>query len=235
MIRVVIAVLACGVWLGSPAGAADIPDSSVYRTPKVAFLKPLRAKKSVQPVVAVAKPVQPAPAKVAEPDSTIEPPSVASTGEPDQVVAGVSPSERLLSWSPGPLIANADGPKNELGVSVEGNLVVDEPGTVTSPYMVIELTGHIVKTQNSTVRIDVKVGNAHRSVTWPSDDVHTGKFKEQMTVQIPEGALPPYYPVTALAFVSKTGSDAVAMVSLEKIAVRIGKVKGTAPATANSQ
>jgi hypothetical protein len=228
MIRVVFAVLACGVWLGSPAGAADLPDSSVFRKPKVAQVRPLRTKKNIQPVVAVAKPVRPAPAEVAEPESAIEPPSVASTEQPDVVIAQKSPSERLLTWSPGPLIANADGAKNELGVSVEGNLVVDEPGTVTAPYMVIELSGHIVKTQNSTVRIDVKVGKAHRSITWPSDDVHTGKFKEQMTVQIPEGALPAYYPVTALAFVSKTGKGAVAMVSLEKISVRIGKVSAAA-------
>lgn len=211
-----------------PAGAADLPDSAGFRALKVALARPARSKKAIQPTVAVAKPSRVKPAEVVEPDTTLEPPAVASTGQPDVVIAVQSPSERLLSWSPGPLIANADGAKNELGVSVEGNLVVDEPGTITSPYMVIELTGHIVKTQNSTVRIDVKVGKAHRSITWPSDDVHTGKFKEQLTVQIPEGALPAYYPVSALAFVTKQGKDSVAMVSLEKISVRIGKVSTAA-------
>ncbi|MBL8789524.1 MAG: hypothetical protein JNM45_03445 [Rhizobiales bacterium] len=196
----------------------------MYRAPKVAQSRPHRVKPANPPVVAVVQPQKKLPTKIAPAQITPEPPSVASTGQPDQVIEQASASERLLTWSPGPLIANADGAKNELGVSVEGNLVVDEPGTVTSPYMVIELTGHIVKTQNSTVRIDVKVGNSHRSITWPSDDTHTGKFREQITMQLPEGALPSYFPVTALAFVSKTGKGSVAMVSLEKISVRIGKV-----------
>ena len=39
------------------------------------------------------------------------------------------------------------------------------------------------------------------------------------------GKLPDYFPVSALAFVTKDGKDGAAMVSLEKVIVRIGKLQ----------
>jgi len=130
-----------------------------------------------------------------------------------------------LSWVLGPMVANADGGKNEGSASATGNLVVDRPGASYGPEMVIELDGHVVKTVQSTVRLDIHIGPFQKSLVWSADEIKSGIFKITLTEKAPAGVLPAYIPVTALAFVTKVGDGHAAMVSLEKIVVRLGNAQ----------
>jgi hypothetical protein len=214
---------------GCVAEAADVPSASVYAKPKVAKVsKPIKirklAKKAdiVKPKAALQTANEPA-VKLA--------PAVKPAIKEEQVA--VSPDVQIdpggreinLSWVLDPLSANADGKKKEGSASVEGNLVVLETGYVTQPYMVIELEGHIVKSAESTVRIDIKIAGKNNSVTWPLDDVKSGKFKVKLDAPMVEGKLPAYIPVSAIALVTNANKKGgAAMVSLEKITIRVGKV-----------
>ena len=130
--------------------------------------------------------------------------------------------EVSLTWYLDPLVANSDGAKREDSASVEANLIVPQPSSISNPAMIIELTGHVVKTANTTARLDIRIGKTHRTVSWASDDIKAGKFKISLVEPMVIGALPEYYPVSALAFVSKDGKEGAAMVSLERIVVRLG-------------
>jgi hypothetical protein len=132
-----------------------------------------------------------------------------------------------LVWVLDPLVANSDGAKREDSSSVEANLVVTDPGIVTQSDMIIELTGHVVKTTRTTARIDIRIGNSNRTVAWDSDDVLSGKFQITLNQPMSAGQLPDYFPVSALAFVTKDGKEGAAMVSLEKVVVRMGKIQLT--------
>jgi hypothetical protein len=129
-----------------------------------------------------------------------------------------------MSWVLDPLVANADGGKHEDSASVEGNLVVVEPDFVAASQVTIELSGHIVKTVDTTARIDVVIGTAHRSLTWKVDDVQAGRFNFEFDATLPAGKLPDYIPVSALAFVTREKSAGAVMISLEKVSVRMGRL-----------
>jgi hypothetical protein len=132
-----------------------------------------------------------------------------------------------LVWVLGPLIANSDGAKREDSASVEANLVVTDAGRASQSDMIIELTGHVVKTTRTTARIDIRIGNSNRTISWDSDDVLSGKFQISLNQPMSTGQLPDYFPVSALAFVTKEGKEGAAMVSLEKVVVRMGKIQLT--------
>ena len=130
-----------------------------------------------------------------------------------------------MSWVLKPLVATSDGPKKEGSASQVAHIVVTEPGYVSEPGMTIELSGHIVKTAGTTARIDIQIGKIRRVVLWKSEDVQAGKFKLSLDEAMPTGKLPPYFSVSALVFVTKEGKTGAAMVSLEKVVVRVGKVR----------
>ncbi len=217
--RFLLCIVLSWFGFGSIAWAADLPTRSVYAKPKAAIvkLKPkTEIKRSLKPVE------QASPVPAAKPVEGLEEKQVAVS--PDVAVVPVG-KEINLAWVLDPLSANADGGKKESSASVEGNLVVLESGYVTSPYMVIELQGHIVKTVNTTVRIDIKIGGKNHSVNWPLDDVKSGSFKVKLDAAMAEGELPAYIPVSAIAFVTNAKKGGAAMVSLEKITIRVGKVR----------
>lgn len=221
------------MWFGTHAGAADLPMHAHKRVAKVSHGAQTVPAKAPARVSAKSKPakqplqVASAAPEQAEAPAQAEPPQQAEAASEEPVAPLVAPKSKELqmSWVLGPLTATADGPKSEGSSSVEGNLVVIEPGYVTSPYMVIELDGHIVKTADTVVRIDVQVGDVRKSISWKADEVSSGRFKEELLAPIPEGALPGYYPVSAIAFVTRTSKQGVAMISLEKISVRVGKLR----------
>jgi hypothetical protein len=122
-----------------------------------------------------------------------------------------------LSWVLGPMVANADGGKRESSASATANIVVDRPGDSFGPEMVIELEGHVVKTAQATVRVDIHIGSMKKTLEWKADEIKAGIFKITFNEIIPPGVLPKLIPVSALAFVTQTGDGHAAMVSLEKI------------------
>ena len=236
--RLLAAVVVCGMCCGVAADAADIPFSTLDKPvrklkvvakpkksmPVVKQVKPRKATEAPVVVPKKQKPVVAADLPAAADDQPADEKAVASQDLP----AVDSGNELDMAWVLDPLVAHADGPKREGSASITGNLIVVEPGFVTSPYMVIELNGHIVKTPQTVVRIDVQIGKTTRSVTWKSDDVQSGRFNVELTAPMQAGKLPGYFPVSAIAFVTREGKNGVAMVSLEKIRVRVGKVKQVA-------
>ena len=214
-------VATAGFCFGSTADAADLP------VPKVRVMRP---------VVIVAKPKFKLPAK---PLKVGDKPAVKSVSavppQSPSAVAEVSPppvestpkvladdASINLSWTLDPLIANADGGKAEGAASAETNLVVDKPGLPCRPSMVIKISGHVIKTPNSTVRVDVKIGKINRTLTWAVDDVHAGRFTVTLNETSPSDKLPAYLPVSAIVMVTKSGEGGAAMVSVERIEVRMG-------------
>jgi hypothetical protein len=210
--RFALLVVFVGFCFGHLAVAADLPSYHPKQTQHQAkvLVKPVKAK---QRVVAATHVVE----KLVSENT----PDVASRGVETEPSAG----EIDMSWVLDPLVATVDGAKSEGSASVEGNLVVLEPGYVTVPSMVIELTGHVVKTLRTTARIDVRIGATHRTVSWKADDVQSGRFKIELDAPMVAGKLPAYFPVSALAMVTKEGTSGAAMVSLEKIVLRVGKAR----------
>jgi hypothetical protein len=206
--RFLVLMVVSGVGFGSLAGAADLPTLAHKREPK-----PVKAAIVLKKRVAKPQVVEPARASDLEQDLASRP----ASAEP--ITTAID-----MSWVLDPLVANADGAKTEDSASVEGNLIVVEPGQVTAPGMIIELTGHLVKTPHTTARIDVQVGSTRRTISWRPDDVQAGKFKIELNATMPEGELPAYLPVSALAFVTNERKGGAVMVSLEKILVRVGQV-----------
>jgi hypothetical protein len=221
MIRYVLyAFLFVIVGIGAPAVAADLPMShSADPAKRVKAFPSKKLQKTSRKVAALPKPAKKKLTKVAAKDD-------AEPGAATQPVAiKGNPAEELeLSWFLDSLVANADGPKREGSASIEGNLIIAEPGVITSPYMVIELSGHIIKTPATTVRLDIQIGSVRKTVSWASDDVKSGRFAVTLNAPMKAGQLPGYFPVSALAFVSREGKQGAAMVSLEKVRVRVGKV-----------
>ena len=238
--RGLVALLVGSLCFGVSAEAADIPFSVLAKPVKSAKVPRLSKKKASPAIkVVVAKPVR-KPAKPVE----VVAPEVPDAGQPPAELQVATPAPEPapeqpkgsevqsgnleLAWFLDPLVANADGPKGEGSSSIEGNLIVVEPGYASSPHMEIELTGHIIKTPDTTVRVDVQVGSAYRSVTWTNEDVKSGRFSVTLKAPMKAGKLPGYFPVSALAFVTRKGKQGAAMVSVEKVTVRLGKVSEVA-------
>lgn len=199
--------------VGVGASAADLPTLS---QPKKPVAQILQKKPSVKIQAPSAKKTATKSLKTNKKNSITVLPDVIDAAEPKEVD---------LAWVLDPLVATADGSKKEGSASVEGNLLVLEPGYVTSPYMIIELTGHVVKTEGSTARIDINVAGKARQVTWDIDEVKSGAFTIRLNETLSEGNLPAYFPVSAIAFATKAKRNAVVMVSLGKVRIRIGKIR----------
>jgi hypothetical protein len=203
--RGLLLLAVCGAYIASAAIAADLP---AYHPKQVTspVQKKLKRKKTtaVKPDVLKAKPAL---------ERTVrkQPSSEAQTSD---VVS--------LTWQLDPLVANSDGAKREDSASVEAHLLVPQPAKISHPTMIIELTGHVVKTVNTTARLDIRVGKSHRILSWNSDDVKAGKFKIVLNEPTTAGALPDHYAVSALAFVTKDGREGAAMISLERVVLRLG-------------
>ncbi len=207
-LMVFVASCAC---FGPAAHAADLPSMSVIKANHARpIVKPAGKIKKRKPALKEAV--------------LVERPGVKKQVETARGVLLPPVNEADLAWVLDPLVANADGLKAESSASAEANLIVEEPGYVSSPEMTIELNGHIVKSVQTTARIDVRIGSENRSVTWNAEDVQAGVFKIMLKVAAPAGKLPPYIPVSAIAFVTNDGRDGAVMVSLEKIVVRVTKV-----------
>jgi hypothetical protein len=209
MYRVLFIILLSMTCATSPAVGADVPSwaggktqvhSKKQKPVKVTVMKLKKTDFKSQPIDAIPKKSEVA---------IKSPPPVAP-----------ATSSANLSWVLDPLVANADGGKNEGSASVSGNIIVDTPGTSCDPEMIVDLEGHIVKTVNSTARLDIHVGKIHRSVVWNSDDVKSGTFNITLKEKVEACVLGDYIPASALAFVTKEGDGHAAMVSLEKITVR---------------
>lgn len=149
-------------------------------------------------------------------------PSQDSPTVPKKVVVNTAHEEIKLTMVLDSLVANADGEKLEDSASMEGELIVEQPTYVALPQMLIELTGHIVKTPNTWARLDVTIGSVKRSFSWKGDDVQSGTFKFNILESIPGGKVPPAFPVSALAFATRTKEGGAVMVSLDKIQVKLG-------------
>ena len=210
--RFLLLVLSCCVF-ASLGQAADLPSAAVYSKPHAVKiqkkLKPAPTRQVVESPLAK-------PANVKDREKAVATRSIpkAETGR-----------EFDLSWVLDPLVANADGGKKEDSAAIQANLVMPEPGYVSAPYMLIELNGHIVKTADTTVRLDIKIDGKNHTTSWPTDDVQAGKFKITLKAAMAEGELPDYFPVSAIAFVTNNSKRGAAMVSLEKINIRVGKVR----------
>jgi hypothetical protein len=206
-----LAVLAGMLCVGFAASAADLPSIA---QPKKAKTHVVQAKLNIQkPVV---KPV--AAKRLKTPKIKIVTAARKIVDEPDR-------KEVDLVWVLDPLVATADGPRKEGSAGATGNLIVTEQGLVASPYMTIELSGHIVKTAGATARLDIEIAGKNHQFNWKADDIEAGTFVVELKGTLAEGSLPAYFPVSALAFATKTSKGAVAMVSLEKVRIRLGNVQ----------
>ena len=214
MFRVLIAIVL--FWLGT-AGlsfAADLPLLFEHKTPvhpkKMTshLKKPAKLLSAISLPAASNRPVAKLPSPIVKNPTPLAPQATST-----------------LSWVLGPMTTNADGGKREGSASATANIIVDKPGTVFGPDMIIELEGHVVKTTEATVRLDIQVGDTKKTVSWNADQTKSGIFKITLNEKVPAGVLPALIPVSALAFVTQTGRGHVAMVSLEKIILRFASAQ----------
>jgi hypothetical protein len=208
ILRLLVLLIVGCLCHGPVASAADLPFSKIDNAPH--RVKPAVKQKK--------KPAQASlPASAAKQD-------VKAGEETQQAVIAPKPNEIELSWVLEPLVAHADGSKREGSDSDEANLVVTEPGSVTSSYMTVELYGHVVKTARTEARIDVRIGENRHTVEWGSDSVEAGRFSRIFRATLVAGKLPPYFPVSAIALVSRDNGGGAVLVTLEKITIRLGDV-----------
>ncbi len=215
MLRVLLALALSVLWFAPLAFAADV----LWVPPKVVKFHVAMNKAKV----AFQKPAHLIPIAVLP---KVIPGSISQTSKDQtQIVTAstkVSPDLIELPWVLDPLVATADGGKREGSSGVEGNLVTNRPGTNFGPDVVIELTGHVIKTAQSTVRLDIQIGSLQKSILWAADDVKSGVFKITLNEKLQSGQMPSYFLASAMAFVTQEGDGHVAMVSLEKIVFRMG-------------
>lgn len=209
MIRLVAAAVAFA-FIGSATvvSAADVPFSVLQQKPA-----------PHKPAAKLKKQAQKSPRKQIIRDAKI------TEAEPKQqaVVAPLPTQQEIsLTWVLDPLVANADNAKKEGSASAEANLVVTEPGQTISTEVQVELSGHVVKTAQTTARIDVRVDGTNHSFSWPADEVKAGRFTKSFKTKLSGAKLPAYIPVSAIALVTKDGTTGAVLVSLEKIVLRIG-------------
>jgi hypothetical protein len=219
--RLFILVALSALCFGTTADAADLPSTPMKRVPHLikTSVKPKKAA-AVKLKKALVQPIDTKPTPASE-DSQV----VSSKDKIEPIVIEPKANEINMLWLLDPLIASADGQKKEGSSSVESTLVVVEPGYLSLPYMVIELTGHIIKTANTTARLDVHIGDVYRTASWKPEEVKSGKFKIELKAPMQEGKLPTNFLVSAVAIVTKDAKDGVVMVSLERVLVRLGKVR----------
>jgi hypothetical protein len=210
MFRVLAVVGLSFLFTANLSFAADLP-LFIEKTAPIHHKKVVaRAKKpAIKPLSAASIPA------VKKLPTTKELASITKITPPEAPVAMSS-----LTWVLGPMTANADGGKREGSNSATANIVVDQPGAATGPEVVIELEGHVVKTVQATVRVDVHVGDLRKSLVWNADEIKSGIFKVTLTEKVPAGVLPELIPLSAIAFVTQAGDGHVAMVSVEKIVLR---------------
>jgi len=213
MFRVLLALGLSLTCAASIASAADLPLIFDQKLP-VHRQRPLKYLKTVDLLVGKTSPNS---RLAALPPANTKP---APTVKHSAPVLPLAPSN--LSWTLGPMVANADGGKREGSASATANIVMDKLGTRFGPEMFVELEGHVVKTAQSTVRLDIQIGTLKKSVVWNTDEVKSGTFKITLNEKFAAGSLPAFMPVSALAFVTQTGEGHVAMVSLERIVLRFG-------------
>jgi hypothetical protein len=145
------------------------------------------------------------------------------TPEVAEVKTGASDIQ--LSMDISTLVANADGPKMEGSASLIGEMIVSQPGSVTLPEMHVTIAGHIVKTAPSVARIDLHIGAAKRSFVWETGEEKTGRFELTFSEPVADGIVPPVFPVSAIALVTREAKSSVVLVSVEKILVTIGSAQ----------
>ncbi len=209
MIRRLFMLLIVGCLCNGPvASAADVPFSKLGETQQP-------AKPAAKPKKKTAKTNSPASSRKAK---------IKAAVETQQAVIAPTANEIEMSWVLDPLVAHADGGKREGSASAKANLVVTEPGFSSASYMTIELNGHVVKTAHTTARIDVRIGGRSHTIEWPADDVQSGRFNRTFKATLPEGKLPPYFPVSAIAFVTRERDGGAVLVTLEKIVVHVGSL-----------
>lgn len=223
MLRFFSACALSVVFTVSSVNAADLPMFLPKDVHGKAFKVAIKHAKTAailpdDPLSSAANPVLAATAPVIAPNTI--------AAQPDQPVANVAPvgSDMKLSWTLDTLVANADGGKNEGSASVTGNLVIHKPRIKFGSALTIELIGHIIKTPQSEVRLDVQIGPVKRTVVWNSDEVKSGIFKIILDEKMPAADMGGNLPASVLAFVTKHGDGAAAMISLEKVNLHLGKV-----------
>ena len=214
MVRVLLALALSFGCVAGAACAADVP----YEPPKPLKVKALTSKSKI----ALHRPARLIPVAILP---KVLPGSVSQTTKDQTQVATastkLSPDIIELPWVLDPLVATADGGKKEGSAGVQGNLVTNRPGTDFGPDVVIELSGHVIKTAQSTVRLDIHIGSLQKSVLWRSDDIKSGAFQITLNEKLESGRMPNYFPASVLAFVTQEGDGHVAMVSLEKVVFRM--------------
>ena len=213
MVRVLFAVVLMSSCAVTHVSAADLPYFPVHQAP-------VQPKKNAKPKVKVA--LAAAETVSLAGFSGNLPPKLLRSASAIAPVASVKNRLRDLTWVLPAMVANADGGKQEGSASAVGNIVVDNPGPGFGPQIVIELAGHIVKTVESTARLDVRVGAFQKSLIWKADEIKSGTFRITLIEKAPAGNVPPYIPVSAIAFVTKSGDGHAVMVSLEKMVLHYG-------------
>lgn len=224
--RAAVLLVVSGMCFATVVEAADLPAYPVVKVakPSIKSSKPKKTVLKAPPVATLKAPKKPAEKTASKlPNAAVEPAEKTDSKLPEAAVEPVG-KEVNLTWVLDPLVANSDGAKREDSASVEANLVVTEPGDTLPSAMVIELTGHVIKTVDTSVRLDIRVGGLRRVVNWKADDVQSGKFHISLNGPMTGEKLPDYLPVSALAFVTKEGKEGVAMVSLDKVVVRLGNM-----------
>lgn len=143
-----------------------------------------------------------------------------------KTLAFVNGRERLgLTMTLDTLVANADGAKLEASSSMTGDFVIQQPHSLSLPAMVVELSGHIIKTAGSTAHMEVTIGASKKVVDWASADVQSGPFTITMNEAVPNGQLPAPFPISALVLANKDPGGGAVLISLDKIDISLGQVR----------
>jgi hypothetical protein len=113
---------------------------------------------------------------------------------------------------------------SEVSGNFSGYFELAQPASMPIKVMEIVIDGTIIKEAGASAMIDVKVGGASKSITWPDADTVAQPFTQTVSIELPNGRLPSPFPLEATAFVKKSSSGGAAMVSLKSIKVKLAEV-----------
>ncbi len=122
------------------------------------------------------------------------------------------------------LIANAEGTKTDSSSNFSGNFAVDQPKFMPIKKVDIDVSGVIIKTNGTTAKINITIGDTVKTVEWPAEKEIAESFTTTITIDLPDGRLPSPFPVTANVQVNKPSDSGSALVSIKEINMRVGAI-----------
>jgi hypothetical protein len=144
-----------------------------------------------------------------------------SSGKRKSWSAAPAPDGMTLSFLFDGLVAQPKSAGEALA-NLSGYFDIDQPASIKTDIMKVDLRGHISKTRGSSARLDVAVGPLRKTFDWPRDMEKSEDFTVSLETPIAGGMLPDPFPIAAVAQARADTAQDNVLVTLDSIDLSVG-------------